>query len=94
MARAGRPIAGAKCFFRTAVPLIPVYGILVAEYYLPLGNDIIDTGLTYNIVIAGAGLVFSIAIISVLSFALVRELHPHGQGILDLIFRTVTVPVI
>ena len=80
-------------FLRTMIPVLPIYcfGYFRTRFpdrILGQGGGLIDH--LYN---ASAGAAIVLVVVGLFSIGMVREVHLRGQGILDLMFRTVSVKV-
>ncbi len=90
-AQTGNLMGWKQSVVRTTLPLICVYVIILFGYEYPLGMDADVGGTKYFALVAASAIVVATSMVSFLSFSLLREVHTHGQGLLDLVCHTVSV---
>ena len=89
--RTGEPMGWKQAAVRTSVPVACFYIFLLFELDYPLGMDADVDGVKYLALITASATVIAVLLASFMSYWLLREIHAHGQGLLDLMSRTVTV---
>ncbi|WP_420637599.1 RDD family protein [Candidatus Poriferisocius sp.] len=89
----GRPLQWQQAGFRTSLPLSFIYLFYVFEFEYPLGIESDVTGIRDVALSAATATAFLALCAGLLSYTLLRNVHAHGQGILDLLCGTVSVSV-
>ena len=78
--------------FRTFLPLALFYGFYMLVYLEDEGSVSLDDGLLRYVAYSVAVLAALGLLLGNLSIAVLRNMHPQGQGLLDLIAKTVVLP--
>ena len=90
-AQTGLPIGWKRSVLRTTIPLACVYVFILFGFEYPLGMGADVTGTRYLGLIAASAIVITGSMASFFSCLMLRQVHTHGQGLLDLMCRTVSV---
>ena len=78
---------------RTLLPLAPFYAFYMLIYFEGEGSVNLDDG-ALRLVFGGIAVLAALGLLlGNLSIAILRNMHPQGQGLLDLIAKTVVLPV-
>ncbi|MCY3961004.1 MAG: RDD family protein, partial [bacterium] len=84
----GEPMGWRQSALRTTIPLVCVYVVLLFAFNYPLGMDADGGGAKYLALVAASAMVVAASLAGFMSYLLLREIHAHGQGLLDLACRT------
>lgn len=77
---------------RTLIPIASVYTLVLAISLEATGAVNEENGVWYSAFVVGAVFLMLLNAIGFLSLVFFRNIHPRGQGVIDLITKTVVMP--
>ena len=82
----------ARITLRTLLVTLPLFFYLLLPFMQSSESSLIENRVFSYVVVVGFSIAMIFLLLGVISLVWLREIHPRGQGLLDLVSKTVSVP--